>query len=56
MSTIICLNFKEGNCLNGDTCKYSHDLNANKKTSKTPCKYFQEGKCKNGDNCMFSHL
>lgn len=31
---IVCINFKNGHCKNGNRCKFSHDLNAGRKVEK----------------------
>lgn len=32
--SVLCINFKNGNCEKGTKCKFSHDLNVNRKVEK----------------------
>ena len=32
--TVLCVNFKNGACIKGDKCKFSHDLNVGRKSTK----------------------
>ncbi len=32
--TVLCLFFKQGNCQKGDKCKFSHDINVDRKSAK----------------------
>lgn len=32
--SVLCINFRDGRCLKGPKCKFSHDINVNKKATK----------------------
>lgn len=51
--------FQNGNCRNGDTCRFSHHAPNNmtrEEALKTiPCPFFASGTCRFGENCALQH-
>lgn len=54
LSHVPCKFFKQGSCQAGDSCPFSHAINAS--TADAPCKYFQKGNCKFGNKCALAHI
>ncbi|RKP31208.1 hypothetical protein METBISCDRAFT_22639 [Metschnikowia bicuspidata] len=55
LSHVPCKFFKQGICLAGRSCPFSHDLDSPTGADKLPCKYFQKGNCKFGVKCALAH-
>lgn len=57
VSPIPCKWFFQGQCRNGEWCKYSHVIEPRPLERKTPveCNYFQKGQCTRGAGCPFAH-
>lgn len=56
LSHVPCKFFKQGNCLAGSLCPFSHNLDGTLAADKLPCKYFQKGNCKFGLKCALAHF
>lgn len=52
-STQECWEFKRGECMKGEHCKYSHQASVG--DYGTCFEFAQHGNCKRGDNCKFTH-
>ncbi|QLQ81874.1 hypothetical protein HG537_0G01280 [Torulaspora globosa] len=50
-----CKFFKQGTCQAGDSCPFSHSLDASA-ADQTPCEYFRRGNCKFGSRCANAHV
>lgn len=50
---VVCRYFVHGICKNGDSCRYSHDLNT---PPNMVCRYYQNGHCSYGDRCRYDHI
>lgn len=50
-----CKFFRQGTCQAGDSCPFSHSLDASA-ADQTPCEYFRRGNCKFGSRCANAHV
>lgn len=50
-----CKFFRQGACQAGDSCPFSHSLDAST-ADRTPCEYFRRGNCKFGNRCANAHI
>jgi CCCH-type zinc finger/Zinc finger C-x8-C-x5-C-x3-H type (and similar) len=53
LSHVPCKFFKQGACQAGNSCPFSHTMEA---VDQSPCKYFQKGNCKFGTKCALAHI
>jgi hypothetical protein len=53
--TIECERYKDGKCILGINCNYSHDGVGFDPRSKQLCQYFRKGACTRGSDCIYSH-
>ncbi|XP_078524310.1 E3 ubiquitin-protein ligase makorin-1 isoform X2 [Lissotriton helveticus] len=51
---VACRYFIHGVCIEGDNCRYSHDLYSSHPTMS--CRYYQRGCCAYGDQCRYEHI
>merc|ERR1711928_206068 len=51
--SILCAFFKQGNCGKGDRCKFSHNLEIERKVEKNKYGWFWE--CPQGEGCIYRH-
>ncbi|KAF7308641.1 RING finger protein [Mycena chlorophos] len=54
----VCVYFQNGNCKNGDACRYAHVQSPQGQPAipgSIPCRFFASGTCRNGDACAYSH-
>lgn len=56
LSHVPCKFYRQGNCLAGSLCPFSHNLDGTLAADKLPCKYFQKGNCKFGLKCALAHF
>lgn len=56
LSHVPCKFYRQGNCLAGSLCPFSHNLEGTLAADKLPCKYFQKGNCKFGLKCALAHF
>lgn len=52
LKLVPCRYYKMGQCRQGSSCQFSHDLNVK---GTPPCVYFLRGYCAKGDKCTFRH-
>eukprot|EP01052_Picozoa_sp_SAG31_P025539 SAG31_NODE_2243_length_6102_cov_5.923205_1_plen_157_part_00 len=58
-----CVFYARGQCRNGQSCRFSHQLGAAAAASspepapapRPPCRFFASGACRAGNSCRFSH-
>nr|GAT46764.1 RING finger protein [Mycena chlorophos] len=54
----VCVYFQNGNCKNGDACRYAHVQSPQGQPAvpaSIPCRFFASGTCRNGDACAYAH-
>lgn len=51
----VCFSFQKGDCNNGSSCRYLHEIASGRSDMKPCVNFFQKGRCSHGSSCRYSH-